>query len=185
MTTPFSVSVTTLGPQHPDQLYLVFRSNDSRRTILGQFFDGSTWRDAINLGGVTDHSPSVAWNPVSNRLFVVHTGTTHEVFLASSGYGHDPSTGWASLGGSLGGRPSIASMSNGNMEVGGTAPDMSIWYRELNSAGQLLTNWLADGTNGANATAVNAITLIATGTTLLAYIVNSGLFVYAKTVRKE
>jgi hypothetical protein len=63
------------------------------------------------------------WNSVSNRLFVAHTGTTNQVYLASSGYGSDPSSGWATIGGSLGGRPSIATLSDGTMEVGGTAPD--------------------------------------------------------------
>jgi hypothetical protein len=55
----------------------------------------------------------------------------------------------------------------------------------LNAAGQLTTDWLADGTNGSNASGVNAITLAAVGATLLAYIINNGDFVYAKTVTKR
>lgn len=183
MTTPFGVSVTSLGPEHQDQLYLVYRSNDSRRTILGQFFNGFTWQDAINLGGVTDHSPAVTWNSVSDRLFVAHTGTTNEVYLASSGYGHDPSTGWASMGGSLTGRPTIATMSDGNIEVAGVAPDQSLWYRRLNSAGLLISDWLADVTNSTGHSMGDAaITLVAFGLSLFAFIINNSGFVYEKTV---
>jgi hypothetical protein len=178
-TTPFTVSVASFGSNHPGQMYLAFRSNDQRRSILGMFFDGRGWHPSVDLGGVTDFAPGVTYNPVSNRVFVVHTGTTRQVYY-SSGSGSTPPGTWFGLGGRLDGRPSIASMANGNMQVGGIAGGAP-WYMELNSGGgQIIPNWVRDASNTASLT-LAAITLLGVGNSILAYIRNPGDYVYLKT----
>jgi hypothetical protein len=179
-TTPFTVSVASLGSNHLGQMYMVFRSNDQRRSILGMFFDGRSWLRSVDLGGVTDFAPAVTYNPVSDRIFVVHTGTTRQVYYSSSGFGSNPPGSWFSLGGRLDGRPSIASMANGNMQVGGIAAGAP-WYMELNAGGgQIIPNWVRDSSNTASLT-LAALTLLGVGNSILVYIRNPGDFVYLKT----
>ena len=179
-TTPFTVSAASLGSNHAGQMYLVFRSNDQRRSILGMFFDGRNWHPSVDLGGVTDFAPAVAYNPVSDRVFVVHTGTTRQVYYSSTSFRPSPPGPWFSLGGRLDGRPSIASMANGNMQVGGIASGAP-WYMELNSGGgQIIPNWVRDASNTASLT-LAAITLMAVGNTIYVYIRNPGDFVFLKT----
>jgi hypothetical protein len=181
VTTPFTVSVTTLGASHAGnrQMYMVFRSNDSRRTILGMFFDGSSWSSAADLNATTDHSPAVTYNRQSDRLFVVHTGTDRHVYYNSARYGATPIGNWFNLGGQLDGRPTIATMDNGNMQVAGVAAGAP-WYMELNSGGgQLITNWVRDTSAVASLT-LAAITLVAAGNTISGFIRNPGDIVFGK-----
>ncbi|MFD0782568.1 hypothetical protein ACFQZ8_01320 [Micromonospora azadirachtae] len=144
-TTSLTPAVTQLGAEHPFELYMTYRGSSSS-SMWGTYFNG-VWHDSVNLGGATNHSPAVAWNPRSNNgngaLWAAHTGTDGHVYINTQNYGGNW-LAWFSVGGNLISGPAIATSNTGNMQMAGRAPDNHVWYQELNSGGGHASGWAQD-----------------------------------------
>jgi hypothetical protein len=144
--TSLTPGVTQLGGSHPYQLYMVYRSANGQ-DIWGTYYDGSNWQRAEYMGGATDHTPSVTWNPVSDNgngaLFAAHTGTDGHVYMSQENYGGNW-IGWFNMQGQLISGPALAASSTGRMQMAGRAPDNHIWYQEVDEGGGSATGWTQD-----------------------------------------
>jgi hypothetical protein len=125
-------------------LGVVWRANDASHSIrYATYIDG--FSGVRNLGGNAVVSPSVTYDPETQRIWAAHTGTDGHIYLNHRNRSGGGRWGaWVNYGGQGVGTPTIAATPSGTVAVASRAPDATIWYLRVNEAGTAVGGWQQD-----------------------------------------
>lgn len=161
------VSVAQLGSGSYN-LFMVYQSSNSDN-VWGTYFDGaggSGWGDTTTIaGGLSPSPPSVAFNPVTQVLYVVAQGEDNQVWMTDDWGGNWNS--WWGQGGQTNQSPSIAALPDGNMLVSMLGGNGIPNYSTYNQYGYQTSGWSQDITDWQSIYSV-ALSVVAYASTVVA-----------------
>ena len=123
-----------------------FVSNDDRHNILYMDYTrDASFTGLRNLGGFTFSTPSVVYNPPTNRISVGHTGTDDHLYIIGRPRSERDGWGaWVNYGGIAVGSPALAATPSGNMVAAVRAPDETFWFERIDASLAVVNGWSED-----------------------------------------